>query len=181
MRGGAMDNVVAVDVTGDDVLSMFVRGDNDGDDGNNAVRDEIPPDARWAESKEGKEGGISSSVSSPPARSPRFLLSPPPGLSPSTPGASALTPPLLPLPASSDTWGITEISKVEAAEGESALGVVSGEWVFGEEGEREGVVLGDDDGDDGDDGGVWVSICLVCGCCCWASFSFREDSEFGAS
>ena len=79
MRGGAMDNVgVAVDGTGDDVLLLFVKGNNDGDDGNNVVRDEIPPDARWAESKEGKEGGTSSSVSSPPVRSPLFLLSPSP-------------------------------------------------------------------------------------------------------
>lgn len=75
MRGGAMDNVgVAVDGTGDDVLLLFVKGNNDGDDGNNVVRDEIPPDARWAESKEGKEGGTSSSVSSPLVRSPLFLL-----------------------------------------------------------------------------------------------------------
>jgi len=152
-----MDNVVVVvDVTGDDVLSAFVRGDSDGGGGSSAVRDEIPPDARWAESKEGKEGGTSSSslssssVSSPPARSRRFLLSPSPRLSPSTPGAPALAPPPLPLPAGSDIWGTVEVSKVEAAEGESALGVVSGEWRSGEEGEREGVALGDDEGDDGD-------------------------------
>lgn len=64
-----------------------------------------------------------------------------------------------------------------AIEGASALGVVSGEWRSGEEGEREGIVLGDDEGDGGD---AWVGICLVCGCR-WVSFSFREDSKFGAS